>query len=133
MRIGIVGSRKYENKLKMKKFIFECKKKFGEKLEIVSGGQKFGADGLAKHITTELEVEYVEFPPAHYPHNQYCKLPSSRYGKKYYVGNFFVRNTQIAEYSDIVVGFIPDGVKSNGTRHTLGEAEKLDKKTLVIN
>ena len=133
MKIAIVGSREYENKLKIKKFIFECKQKFGEDLEIISGGQKLGADGHAKKISTELEVHYVEFPPAHYPHNQYCKLPPSRYGKKYYVGNFFVRNTQIAEYSDMVVGIIPEGVTSNGTRHTLGEAEKLEKKTIIIN
>jgi predicted Rossmann fold nucleotide-binding protein DprA/Smf involved in DNA uptake len=133
MKVGIVGSREYENKLKMKEFIFKLKEKFGDELEIVSGGQKNGADGHAKKISNELEIHYVEFPPAHYPHNQYCKLPPSRYGKQYYVGNFFARNTQIAEYSDMVVGFIPEGVKSNGTRHTLGEAEKLNKKVLIIN
>jgi len=94
MKIAIVGSREYENKLKIKKFIFECKVKFGEDLEIISGGQKLGADGHAKKMSNELEVHYVEFPPAHYPHNQYCKLPPSRYGKKYYVGNFFARKHQ---------------------------------------
>ena len=61
MKIAIVGSREYENKIKIKNFIFECKQKFGEDLEIISGGQKLGADGHAKKISTELEVHYVEF------------------------------------------------------------------------
>ena len=38
MKIAIVGSRKYENKIKIKEFIFKCKEQFGDKLEIVSGG-----------------------------------------------------------------------------------------------
>jgi hypothetical protein len=33
----------------------------------------------------------------------------------------------------MVVGFIPEGAKSNGTRHTLSEAKKLGKKILIIN
>ena len=33
----------------------------------------------------------------------------------------------------MVVGFIPEGVKSNGTRDTLKRAEKYGKKTIVIS
>ena len=40
MKIGIVGSREYENKLKIKEFIYQLKEKFGDELVIVSGGQK---------------------------------------------------------------------------------------------
>ena len=45
MKIAIVGSRGYTNKRKIKDFIFKLKEKVGENLEIVSGGQKDGADG----------------------------------------------------------------------------------------
>jgi predicted Rossmann fold nucleotide-binding protein DprA/Smf involved in DNA uptake len=133
MKIGIVGSREYENKLKIKEFIFQLKEKFGDELVIVSGGQDKGADGYAKKISLGFDVKYAEFPPVHYSYNQHCVLKRGRYGKKYYVGNFFARNKQIAEYSDMVVGFIPEGANSNGTRHTLSEAEKLGKKILIIN
>jgi len=100
MKIGIVGSREYENKLKIKEFIFELRQKFGDELVIVSGGQKEGADGYAKKTALGFDIKYAEFPPVHYQYNQHCVLKRGRYGKKYYVGNFFARNKQIAEYSD---------------------------------
>ena len=61
MKIGIVGSREYENKLKIKEFIYQLKEKFGEELVIVSGGQKEGADGYAKKFSLGFDVKYAEF------------------------------------------------------------------------
>jgi len=58
MKIGIVGSRKYQDKRKVKDFIYELKRKFQDKLIIVSGGCKDGADYLAKKYALELEVQY---------------------------------------------------------------------------
>ena len=48
MKIAIIGSREYGNRTKIKEFILTLKKKFGERLEIVSGGQPKVADGIAK-------------------------------------------------------------------------------------
>ena len=78
-------------------------------------------------------MKYVEFPPSHYSHNMHCKLPATEYNKPYYVSNFFKRNKQIAEYSNIIVAFIPDGVESRGTMDTVGHAEKLKKLIKIIN
>ena len=72
IKIGIVGSRKYTDKKKVKDLLFEIKEKYGNDVEIVSGGQKNGADGLAKKFALEFDVDYVEFPPAHYSHNMHC-------------------------------------------------------------
>ena len=44
MRIGIIGSREYENRNKIKNTIFELKRKIGDELMIVSGGAKDGAE-----------------------------------------------------------------------------------------
>ena len=82
MKIGIVGSRDYENKLKIKEFIYQLKEKFGDELVIVSGGQDKGADGYAKKISLGFDVKYAEFPPVHYSYNQHCVLKRARYGKK---------------------------------------------------
>ena len=133
IKIGIVGSRTYTNKQKVKDLIFEIKEKYGNEVEIVSGGQKKGADGLAKKFALEFDVKYVEFPPAHYSHNMHCKLPPKHYNKPYYVSNYFKRNKQIAEYSNIIVAFIPDGVESRGTMDTVGHAQKLKKMIKIIN
>ena len=56
----------------------------------------------AKKFALEFDMKYVEFPPAHYSWNMHCKLPATKYNKPYYVTNYFKRNKQIAEYSDIL-------------------------------
>ena len=133
IKIGIVGSRSYTDKKKVKDLIFNIKEKYGDEVEIVSGGQPKGADGLAKKCALEFDMKYVEFPPSHYSHNMHCKLPATEYNKPYYVSNFFKRNKQIAEYSNIIVAFIPEGVESRGTMDTVGHAEKLKKMVKIIN
>jgi len=133
IKIGIVGSRSYTNKQKIKDLIFEIKEKYGDEVEIVSGGQPLGADGIAKHIALEFGMNYIEFPPAHYSWNMHCKLPATEYNKQYYVTNYFKRNKQIAEYSDMIVAFIPEGVESKGTMNTVSHAERLKKMVKIIN
>ena len=132
IRVGIVGSRKYTNKKKVKDLIFELKQKPDTDVEIVSGGQRDGADGYAKKFALELDMKYVEFPPSHYNWNMHCKLPATKYNKPYYVTNYFKRNKQIAEYSDIIVAFIPEGVESRGTMNTIEHAKKQKKLIQII-
>ena len=133
IKIGIVGSRAYTNKQRIKDLLFEIKDKYGEEVEIVSGGQRDGADGYAKKYALEFDMRYTEFPPSHYSWNMHCKLPATKYNKPYYVTNYFKRNKQIAEYSDIIVAFIPKGVKSKGTMNTIHHAEKLKKLIKILD
>ncbi len=133
IKIGIVGSRKYTNKKKIKDLLYEIKQKTHTEVEIVSGGQRDGADGYARKFALELGMDYVEFPPAHYNWNMHCKLPATKYNKPYYVTNYFKRNKQIAEYSDIIVAFIPKGVESRGTKNTIHHAEKLKKLIKILD
>jgi len=63
----------------------------------------------------------------------HCKLSPKHYNKPYYVSNFFKRNKQIAEYSNIIVAFVQDGVESRGTMDTVSHAEKLKKMVKIIN
>ena len=133
MKVAIVGSRRYENRTKIKKFIFKLIEKYGETVTIVSGGCKDGADRYAKKYALELGAQYREYPPFHEVHNLYCVLPENCYSKPYNVKYFFVRNKQIAQNSDIVVGFIPEGVKSDGTLSTIKYAKQFKKKFVIIN
>ena len=80
-RIGIVGARTYTNKRKIKEFVFKLREQFGNKVEIISGGQPKGADGYAKKFALEFDMKYVEFPPRHYQYNQHCILEQNHYGK----------------------------------------------------
>ena len=133
MRVAIVGSRQYTNKRKIQEFVFKLKQKYGEGLEVVSGGQKDGADGYAKKYALELGLEYQEFPPQHENWNLYCPKDKKDYNRPYSVKNFFVRNKIIAAYSEYVVSFVPRGVESKGSMSTIKYANKFGKKTLVIN
>ena len=133
MKVGIVGSRRYENKKKIKDFIFKIKQEKGEDTIIVSGGCKDGADRYAKKYALELGLQYEEYPPFHEVHNLYCTMPSSRYGKPYGVKNFHARNKIIAGTSDVVAAFIPEGVEANGTKNVLEYAKKFDKKRIIIS
>ena len=132
-KIGIVGSRTYTNKRKVKDLIFEIKEKYGNTVEVVSGGQRDGADGYAKKFALEFDVKYSEFPPTHYKHNIHCVEPAYKYGKAYYKNNYHKRNEQIAMYSDKVVAFCPDGKVSSGTKSALKYCEEHKKKYIIIN
>ena len=133
MKVGIVGSRRYENKKKIKDFIFKIKQEYGEKTIIVSGGCKTGADKYAKKYALELGLQYEEYPPFHEVHNLYCTIPESSYGKQYNVKNFFARNKIIAGTCDFIVGFIPEGIESKGTMSTINYAKKFSKKYIIIS
>ena len=132
MKVAIVGSRQYTNKRKIQEFVFKLKQKYGELLEIVSGGQKEGADGYAKNYALEFHINYSEFPPAHYSHNIHCVMPRYRYGKAFYKNNYHKRNEQIAEYCDVMVAFMPKSLKSKGTESALNEAKNKQKKYVII-
>ena len=133
MKVGVVGSRRYENKRKIKEFIFKIKNQYGEDTIIVSGGAKQGADKYAKKYALELGLQYEEYPPFHEVHNLYCTMPESRYGKPYSIKNYHARNKIIAGTSDFIVAFIEDGVQSDGTFSTLNYAKKFEKKYIIIS
>ena len=133
MRVAIVGSRKYTNKRRIQEFIFKLKQKYGEDLEIVSGGQKEGADGYAKKYALEFDVKYSEFQPVHYTYNQHCVLESYKYGRPYAAWHYHDRNKEIAEYSDVMAAFIPKNTISKGTESALKQAIKKEKKYCIIS
>ena len=133
MKVAIVGSRRYENKKKIKDFIFKLKQQYGENTTIVSGGCKQGADRYAKKYSLELGLQYEEYPPFHEVHNLYCPLPESRYDKPFTMRNFFARNKIIAGTSDFILAFIPENIEANGTKNVLEYAKKLNKKRIIIS
>ena len=133
LKVGIVGSRKYENRRKIKEFIFKLKTDKGADTIIVSGGCKTGADYYAKKYALELGLQYQEFPPQHERWNLYCPKDKKDYDKPYSVKNYYARNKIIAIYSEYIVAFVPRGVESKGAMSTINYAKKFRKKTLVID
>lgn len=133
MRIGIIGSREYQNFRKVKDTIFKLKQKFEESLTIVSGGCQNGADKFAKKYAIELGCSYIEYNPAHTPKNLYSALSENYYGKKYSPKNFFHRNKMIASTCEYLIAFIPKDSISKGTENTIKETKKLNKRVVIIS
>ena len=130
MRVGIIGSRTYENKRKIRETVYRLKQQFGDELTIVSGGCKDGADKYAKKYAIELDCKYIEFNPAHTVRNLYSALHDAYYGKEYNVKYFFQRNKMLANYIDYLIGF--DSGNSNGLAYTITEAKKKGKKVVIM-
>ena len=132
MKVAIIGSRKYENRRRIQEFVHKLKQKWEDKLEVVSGGQKDGADRYAKKYALELGCNYVEVNPAHTPKNLYSYMREEWYNKPFSVRNFHIRNKILASIVDRLVAFIPRGHRSDSTDSTLKYAEKFDKKCIII-
>ena len=133
MKIAVVGSRRYENKKKIKDFIFKSKQEKGENTIIVSFVSKDVADRYANKYALELGLQYEEYPPFHHVHNLYCPLTEKNYGKPYSVKNYHARNKIIAGTCDYIVAFVPKGEPTRGTESTINYAKKFNKKIIIID
>ena len=103
MRIGLVGSRLYENKKKIKDFIFKLKQEHGTDTIIVSGGCKDGADKYIKKYTLEFGMNYKEYNPSYSGYNLYSAMPKTYYGKSYHFSQLHHRMKLIAQNCDYMI------------------------------
>ena len=129
-KVAILGQDTYENVGKIKKHIFNWKMNLYDKLEIVSGGGKYGVEKNVREICLEFGIEYTEFPPFHYKWNQYCYLPMFKYNKKYNVKHFFVQDKLIVDYVDVIIFFTND--ENITEAETLKKLVEKQKKLLIF-
>lgn len=135
MKVAVIGSRSYQNYMKIKNIIGKLKKEHGDELIIVSGGNLNGADKFVKEISWELGIRYVEFPPYHYKWNTDCQfngIEKFKYDQPYKVKNFFIRNEQLVNFSDIVIAFFNKNNLTPGTKHVINTCKKKNKKYLCV-
>ncbi len=132
MKIGISGARTFENKTKIKSFIFKLKD-YADDIIIVGLGERDGADRYIKKYALELDYQYKEANPPHTPCNLYSMMAESFYNKPYSPKNFHVRNKIFVNYVDKCVLFD----NTNGTDKTLlklvSQLNKAYKKPVIIS
>jgi predicted Rossmann fold nucleotide-binding protein DprA/Smf involved in DNA uptake len=133
MKVAVIGSRQYENVRKIKDTLTNLRQKFGDELVIISGGARDGADKYARKYALEFGIQYKEFNPAHTPRNLYSAMSDEYYGKPYHVSQFHHRNQLLARACDVMIAFIPQGVKSDGSLSAIKSAEKYNKKVVIIS
>tara|TARA_R100000005_G_C4833452_1_gene108636 strand:+ start:84 stop:485 length:402 start_codon:yes stop_codon:yes gene_type:complete len=133
MKVAVVGSRDYQNIRKIKDTLFQLKQKFGDKLIIISGGARYGADKFARKYALEFGMRYREFNPAHTTKNLYSAMSDDYYEKPYHVSQFHHRNMLIARDCDVMMAFIANGADSGGSMSAIKRAKKLNKKVTIIS
>lgn len=114
-KIGIIGSRRRNSAVDYKL----VEEKFFEIYEvgdwIVSGGAPKGGDYFAKRIHQKYAIPYLEFPA------------NWKLGK--HAG--FLRNTDIAENSDVLIACVAEDRKG-GTEDTIKKFEKIGNKEVYL-
>ena len=133
MKVAVIGSRDYQNVRKVKDTLFQLKQKFDNKLIIISGGAKYGADKFARKYALEFGIKYKEFNPAHTTKNLYSAMSEDYYEKPYHVSQFHHRNMLIAKDSNVMLAFIGEGQSHNGSMSAIKQAKKLNKPVTIIS
>jgi len=113
MKVGIVGSRDYNNYNEFKAYINEFRKHL--KIDMIISGGARGIDKMAYDYAVENGITFVCHPP----------IPDDGFPRAY-----FRRNLRIVEMAECLIAF-PKG-KSTGTRHTISLAKKLSKELYVV-
>lgn len=132
MKVAMIGSRRYENKRKIKETLTNLRRRFGDELIIISGGAHDGADKYARKFAIEFGISYREFNPAHTPKNLYSAMTESYYDKPYHASQFHHRNYLIAQDCDVMMAFIPYDQRSPGSESAIKAAKRLGKKVIII-
>lgn len=123
LKIGITGSNVYEDKRKIKEFLFKLKSH--TTVEIVSRGNKDGADKYIKKYALEFGLNYVEVPVAHTSRSLYSQLPDLYFNKPFSIRNYFIQQSIYIKQCDKFVVFGTNGDKIiNNLLHAINKVKK---------
>ena len=128
MRIGITGSNEYENKRKIKEFLFKFKDQSA--VEIVCRGNKDGADKYIKKYSLEFGLNYIEVPVAHTARSLYSQLPDAYFNKPFSIRNYFIQQNIYIKQCDkfVIFGTVGDKIVNN----LLNAINKIQKNIIII-
>jgi hypothetical protein len=130
LKIGITGSRKWDDKLKIKNVIFKLKDK---KCTIVSGGTAEGVDAFVKKFCIEFNLDYAEVRPNHFSWSPYCIEPPYMYDKAFRPNLYYARNTKLVAEIDTLLLFVTNDETSPVMKNLVEQCEKKCKKLIVIS
>jgi hypothetical protein len=133
MMLGIVGSKTYENKIKIKTFIHKLKSQTDQPITIVSLGDKHGADKHVRKYALELGYEYREMNPAHTPKNLYSLMTEAYYDKPYQAKNFHQQVKIFASVVESCVVFDDTDLKDKKVTNLIKQLNKAGKKAVILS
>lgn len=113
MKVGVVGSRDYNDYASFCKYMSAFRKYIDIDM-IISGGAR-GVDSMAYRYAVEKGITFVCHPP----------IPEEGFPKA-----LFRRNLRIVDTSEAIIAF-PKG-KSSGTRHTISLAKRREIPCYIV-
>ena len=128
MVIGVTGSNKYEDKRKIKQFLFKFKDE--SDIEIVCRGNKDGADKYIKKYALEFGLKYIEVPAAHTSRSLYSQLPEAYFNKPFSIRNYFIQQNIYIKQCDKFIIFGTEGDKI--INNLLNAINKLEKNIIIV-
>jgi len=131
-KIAITGSRKWEDKRKLKDAIFALKNKYKSDLTLISGGTGEGVDSLVKKFSFEFDLDYAEARPNHLSWSPYCIEPAYMYSKNFKSNNYYIRNTKLVNEADAVILFITKTEASPVMKNIVQQCDKKNKRLIII-
>ena len=132
LKIGITGSRRWEDKLKIKNIIFKLKNKYKDSLTIVSGGTGEGVDLLVKKYCLEFNLDYAEARPNHFAWSPYCIEPPYMYEKAFRPNLYYSRNTKLTNEIEIMILCVTTEETSPVMKDLVTQCKKRSKKLLIM-
>lgn len=132
MVIGLVGTRTFENKRKIKEFIFKLKEYKEMDITIIGMGDLNGADKHVKKYALELGFNYKELNPPHTTKNLYSIMSESYYEKPYSNRSMFLRNKIYCQYVEKCVIFDDSELKDKKIANLVKELARARKKAIII-
>lgn len=130
--IGVAGSKTWENKAKIKTFLFKLRDKTADEIVIVGMGDKQGADSYVKKYALELGYVYQEMNPPHTPKNLYSMMSEAYHNRPYQDKNFFQRNLIYCQYIHKCVIFDDTNLQDKKLINLVKQLTKAKKIAVII-
>lgn len=103
---------------------------------MVGAGNALGSDFYIRKLALSLKKNYIEFPPKHYIHNEYCYYPKEYFNRlEFSIDNYVKRYFDILEYVDVMIVFMNKNTEDVSFQFLLDNLNKnvFNKPYVIIN
>ena len=132
--IGLIGSKKFENKRFIQDFIFELKKyNKNNDIEISTSGRRDGAEKYIRKYALDFDFLFREYNPTNTPYTLYSALPKGSYLRIDQKNPELHRDKKLSEHIDILYIFKYKDETLDEFNHVIQCMSTLNKPYEIIN
>jgi len=134
MVVGIVSDETYQKDFIVKDVLNGIYNRLGKFFTVASGGNRSGAENVAKRYALKEGLKYHSFNPAYTGYQMYSYKSKDYYKKKYHNSHVFKRYTDLVKFCDVIIIFKEEGIElSPQILNAIKWAKRLKRKVYIIN